>query len=140
MIHKLPRPYATRNAYNIPYFKVKHGFLINTFFLSVIIEWIKLDPEIQNTPSLNIFKKNNKLYKFKNNFQDTLSPLCTCACNIENACHFLLCCPNFLAERNTFLKKITNIDSNTLNQAVAVSPRHFYLAIRSTPMKSIYKF
>ena len=30
--------------------------------LSVIIEWNKLDPEIQNALSLNIFKKNFKVY------------------------------------------------------------------------------
>ena len=80
---KLTRPYSTRNANNIPHFKVKHSYLKNTFFPSFIIEWNKLDPEIQNAPSLNIFKKNilkftrptanNKVglshlheYKFKN--------------------------------------------------------------------------
>ena len=57
--------------------------------------------------------------KFKNNFQDTLNPLCTCGCDVENTCHFLLHCPNFLTERNTLLNKITNIDSNILNQADA---------------------
>ena len=34
-----------------------------TFFTSVIIEWNKLDPEIQNAPSLNIFEKNIKVFK-----------------------------------------------------------------------------
>ena len=58
IIPKLNRPYPTRNANNIPHFKVKHSFFKNTFFPSVIIEWNKLDPEIQNVPSLNIFKKN----------------------------------------------------------------------------------
>ena len=58
-------------------------------------------------------------HKFKNNFQDTLNPLCTCGCDVENTCHFLLHCPNFLTERNTLLNKITNIDSNILNQADA---------------------
>ena len=38
--------------------KYKQSFLKNTFFLPVIIEWSKMDPEIQNTPSLNISKKN----------------------------------------------------------------------------------
>ena len=48
-------------------------------------------------------------YKFKNKFQDTLNPLCSCGCDVE--CHFLRQCPNFLAERNTLFNKITNIDS-----------------------------
>ena len=150
IIPKLNRPYSTRNANNIPHFKVKHSFFKNTFFPSVIIEWNKLDPEIQNVPSLNIFKKNilkfirptaNNMFgchnlksikyltrlrlglshlhehKFKNNFQDTLNPLCACGCDIENTCHFLLDCPNFLTERNTLLNKITNVDRNILNQA-----------------------
>ena len=152
IIPKLNRPYPTRNANNIPHFKVKHSFLKNTFLPSVIVEWNKLDFEIQNAPSLNIFKKNilkfirpaasnvfgchnlkgikylRRLrlghshlneHKFKNNFQDTLNPLCTCGCDVENICHFLLHCPNFLSERNTPLNKITNIDSNILNQADA---------------------
>ena len=118
----------------------------------LFIVWNKLDPEIQNASSLNIFKNNilkfirptaNNIlgcynltgikyltrlrlglshlheHKFKNNFQDTLNPFCTCGCNIENTCHFLLHCPNFLTERNTLLNKITNIDSNILNQADA---------------------
>ena len=46
IIPKLNRPYPTRNANNIPHFKVKHSFFKNTFFPSVIIEWNKLDPEI----------------------------------------------------------------------------------------------
>ena len=44
-----------------------------------------------------------------------LSPLCTSGCNLQNACHFLLHCPNFLGERNTFLNKI-NIDCTILNE------------------------
>ena len=143
IIAKLTRSYSTRNANNIPHFKVKHS-LKNTFFSSAIIEWNKLDPQIQNAPNLNIFKKNilkfirstannifashnlkgikhltrlrlgiSHLYKhqFKNNFQDTLNPLCTCDCDVENTCHFLLHGPNFLTERNTLLNKITNINS-----------------------------
>ena len=58
IIPKLNRPYSTKNANNIPHFKVIHSFFRNTFFPSVIIEWNKLDPEIQNAPSLNTFKSN----------------------------------------------------------------------------------
>ena len=47
-------------------------------------------------------------YKFKNNFQDKLNPLCSCCHNVGNTCRFLLDCPNFLAERITRLNKITN--------------------------------
>ena len=58
IIPKLTKPYSTRNANNIPHFEVKYSFFKNTFYPLVIIEWNKLDPEIQNAPSFNIFKKN----------------------------------------------------------------------------------
>ena len=58
-------------------------------------------------------------HKLKNNFQDTLNPFCICGSDAENPCQFLLHCPNFLTERNTFLNKITNIESNILYQADA---------------------
>ena len=57
IIPKLTRSDSTRNANNIPYFKCQHSFFKNTFFPSVT-EWNKRDPEFQNAPSLNIFKKN----------------------------------------------------------------------------------
>ena len=56
------RPYKTRNANNIPQFKVTHYFFQNSFFLSVVTEWNKLDQNICNSENLNIFKK--KLLKF----------------------------------------------------------------------------
>ena len=56
------RSYNTRNADNIPQFKVKHNFFQNPFFPSLVIEWNKLDQNIHNSENLNIFKK--KLLKF----------------------------------------------------------------------------
>ena len=47
----------TRNTNNIPLFKVKHNFFRNSFFPSAVIEWNKLDLNIRNSESLNIFKK-----------------------------------------------------------------------------------
>ena len=55
---KLTRPCSTRSTNNIPHFEVKHSFFKKPLFPSVIIDWNKLDPEIQNAPSLNIIKKN----------------------------------------------------------------------------------
>ena len=74
---------------------------------------------LSNVPIAELGLVTYMKHKFKNNFQDTLKPLCTCGCDFENTCHFLFYCPNFLAERNTLLNKITNIDSNILNQAGA---------------------
>ena len=49
--------YNTRNSNNIPLFKVKHNFFQNSFFLSVVVEWKKLNLNKRNSKSLNIFKK-----------------------------------------------------------------------------------
>ena len=49
--------HTTRNSDNITPFKVRHNFFKNCFFPSVIGEWIKLDLEILNSASLEIFKK-----------------------------------------------------------------------------------
>ena len=56
------RPYNTRNANNVPQFKVKHNFFQNLFFPSVIVEWNMLDQNICNSENLNISEK--KLLKF----------------------------------------------------------------------------
>ena len=56
------RSYNTRNANNIPQFKVKHNFFKNSFFPSVVIEWNKLDLNMRNPENLFMFKK--KLLKF----------------------------------------------------------------------------
>ena len=58
IIPKLTRPYSTRNANNIPRFKVRHSFFKNAFFPQVNIKWNKLEPGIQNAPRLSAFKKN----------------------------------------------------------------------------------
>ena len=52
----------TRNTNNISQFKVKHNFFRNSFFPSVVIKWNKLDLNIPNSESLNIYK--NRLSKF----------------------------------------------------------------------------
>ena len=54
--------YNTRNTNNIPQFKVKHNFFLNSFLPSAVIEWNKLDLNIRSSESLNIFKKS--LLKF----------------------------------------------------------------------------
>ena len=54
--------YNTRNTNNIPQFKVKYNFFRNSFFPSAVIESNKLDLNIPNSESLNVFK--NSLLKF----------------------------------------------------------------------------
>ena len=50
--------YITRNIHNIPFFKTRHTFFKNSFFPSTIIEWNKLDHNIRNSSSFNIFRKS----------------------------------------------------------------------------------
>ena len=44
--------------HNIPFFKARHTFLKNSFFLSTITEWNKLDQKIKKASSFNIFRKS----------------------------------------------------------------------------------
>ena len=50
--------YVTRNIHNIPLLKTRHTFFKNSFFPSTIIEWNKLDHNIRNSSSFNIFRKS----------------------------------------------------------------------------------
>ena len=56
------RAYITRNNDKLPHFKVKHNYFKNSFFLSTVIEWNKLDLNIRNTESLTSFR--SKVLKF----------------------------------------------------------------------------
>ena len=56
IIPKLTRPYLQGTQIIFLILKL-NSFFKNSVF-SIIIEWNKMDPEIQNAPSLNIFKKN----------------------------------------------------------------------------------
>ena len=58
LIPRSSRLHTTRNSDNITPFKVRHNFFKNSFFPSVISEWNKLDLEIRNSASLEIFKKH----------------------------------------------------------------------------------
>ena len=66
---------TTRNSDNITPFKIRHNFLQNYFFPSVISEWNKLDLEIHNSVALEIFK--NHLLNF-------IRPSYNNICNINN--------------------------------------------------------
>ena len=54
--------YRTSNVQNILHINVKQQFFKNSYFPSTIIEWNKLDSNIRNSETLNIFK--SKILKF----------------------------------------------------------------------------
>ena len=56
--------YNTKNTNNIPQIKVKHYFFRNSFFPSAVIEWKKLDLNIRNSESLNVFNVYTPFWKY----------------------------------------------------------------------------
>ena len=58
LIPSSSRLHTTRNSDNITPFKVRHNFFKNSFFPSVISESNKIDLEIRNLASSEIFKKH----------------------------------------------------------------------------------
>ena len=58
--HLIPKPlnsYSTRNSENLPPIKGKNSFFKNTFFLSTIIEWSKLDSNVHCSPFYKVCRK-----------------------------------------------------------------------------------
>ena len=49
--------YETRNTNEITLSRTKHNFFKISFFPSTVIEWNKLDPNLQSAASLHVFKK-----------------------------------------------------------------------------------
>ena len=47
----------------------------------------------------------------KQNFQDSLNPVCSCSKDTETSAPFLLFCPNYSNERSASLNIIGNIDT-----------------------------
>ena len=66
--------------------------------------------------------------KFKHSFQDTLSPLCSYANEVEISFHFLLSCPNYSDERLTFLSKTINNNPNILENTNSQITQFFLYA------------
>ena len=59
-------------------------------------------------------------HKFKNSFQDTINPLCSCGLDVESTGHFLLHCPQFVNERRTLLSTIGNTNYKLLENTDSV--------------------
>ena len=66
-------------------------------------------------------------HKFRHNFQDTLSRICSCGENIETNTHYLLHCSNYLNERMTLLTNLQNVEENILDRNYSrISEIHLY--------------
>ena len=53
-------------------------------------------------------------HKFKQSFQDTLNPLCSCRKEVETTFHFLFLDPNYSDEKLTLLSKIRSTNPNII--------------------------
>ena len=53
---------------------------------------------------------NLKENKFKDNFQDSVDPLCSCRNDVESTVHFFLHCQNLTTQRQAILKKLKSIN------------------------------
>ena len=56
-------------------------------------------------------------HKFRHNFQDCVSSMCSCGQDIETTTHFLLHCPNHHCARKTFFHKVNQVSGNILRQS-----------------------
>ena len=56
-------------------------------------------------------------HKFRHNFQDCVSSMCSCDQDIETTTHFLLHCPNHHCARKTLFHKINQVSGNILRQS-----------------------
>ena len=59
MIPKVLWTRITTNYNNIPLFNIKHEYFRNFFFPSTVIEWNKVDNNIQNLESVSAFKNKS---------------------------------------------------------------------------------
>ena len=106
--------------------------------------WNSLDSSVSNSESFFIFNKSilefirpspNSIFtchnpqgktlltrvrlshprNHKQNFQDSLNPICNSGADVETTSHYLLHCPLFSDDRLVLINNIWNIDNNILN-------------------------
>ena len=137
----------TRSSNNIPELSTRTVCFKNTFFPSVIIEWNRLDFNVRNSVSLEVFKKSilkfirpspNSIFRIHNptgiklltrlrvglshlrhhKFNHNFhDTLCNCGLEVESVIHFFLHCHNFTTPRQTLLNKIHNVDENIVKKS-----------------------
>ena len=127
----------TRNAHNIPHINVKHQIFKNSYFQATIIEWNKLDSNIRNSETLNIFKP--KILKF---IRPTASSIFCCQFS-----WFLLSFHNYSDERLTLLCQIRNINPDILrnnntqvNQFFLYGDKNFTVATNFKVLSSTIEY
>ena len=104
---------------------IRNSSAINVF-KKEILKFIR--PELNSTIDINDTKGLKLLtrlrlelshlgnHKFRHNFQDCVSPMCSCGQEIETITHFLLQWPNHHCARKTFFQKINQVSGTILKQ------------------------
>ena len=96
-------------------------------FQSLRKKYIIFDIDIHNPKGIKLITRLRK-HKFKNSFQDTINPFCTCGQNIESTAHFFLHCPFFVNERRTLLSTICSLDNKLLDCTDYDLTKSYFLA------------
>ena len=106
-------------------------------------EWNRLSPEIRNSKCIYVFKKlllkfirtnaydvynihdpiglkfltrlRLRLSHLRQNFLDTLNPLCSCSLETESVSHYLLRCPLYAQNRKIILDNLVHIVGSMSN-------------------------
>ena len=68
-------------------------------------------------------------HKFKQCFQDSINPICSCSLDVESTIHYFLHCPLFTIGRHILLNVISQIDNKLLdsNESNLIKHLYFYL-------------
>ena len=123
------------NSLNV---NIRNSSSINVF-KKELLKFIR--PEPNSTYSINDSKGLTLLtrlrlglshlgdHKFRHNFQDCVSPMCSCGQDIETTTHFLLHCPNHHCARKTLFHKISQVGGNILRQSTQQLQRFCYSVI-----------
>ena len=68
-------------------------------------------------------------HKFRNNFNDTINPMCNCSATTETIIHYLLCCRLYSVQRVELLNGAYKLDSTLQKFAVNINKEIIRLAV-----------
>ena len=135
---KIPFFPAVTSEWNSLDVNIRNSFSINVF-KKELLKFIR--PVPNSTYNINDSKGLTLLtrlrlrlshlgdHKFKHNFQDCVSPMCSCGQDIETTTHFLLHCPNDHCARKTLFYKINQVSGNILRQSDSTITKILLLVI-----------
>ena len=79
----------------------------------------------QGSTILNRFRlrfSHLREHKFRNNFADTVNPLCSCVLETESAHHFFLRCQNYVSFRTALMNELSSINCEIVSLRPSTLP------------------